>query len=294
MYFIYEGRYSGISIKGRSDEMDLRVRSGFTLIEMLVAIGLTLVLMGAVLTFWSNLTLSRNRLSDNLELQRGVRIFYSNLENDLVCSLVGYGEYGAGIAGNQHGIRLLTRGIDLQGSAGGFSGKVISDLQQVEYRFNTGTGLLDARRSVVGGDSSSSSSSNSGEWFTLAENVGEVRFRYHDGSGWSDDFDSWKKGRLPAAIEVAVWLKRLDVADENEIGADTGAGEGEWGEAADVVGDIYDPFMDDNGTDDITRFPPDRVRVIVVPDGPEYEYGRSFEDVDEFAISDEEEGDSGR
>ena len=72
---------------------------------------------------------------------------------------------------------------------------------------------------------------------TIAEDVSRVRFRYYDGSSWSSSFSSDQRG-LPVAVEVAIWT--------------TGRG---W---RDVEGTTQDAEID----------PPDRRRVICIPDGP--------------------------
>jgi len=72
---------------------------------------------------------------------------------------------------------------------------------------------------------------------TIAENVSRVRFRYYDGSSWSSSFSSDRRG-LPVAVEVAIWI--------------TGRGER----------DVEDT------TQDMDIDPPDRRRVICIPDGP--------------------------
>lgn len=72
---------------------------------------------------------------------------------------------------------------------------------------------------------------------TIAEDVSRVRFRYYDGSSWSSSFSSDRSG-LPVAVEVAIWT----------------AGRGQR-DAEDT-------------TQDLDIKPPDRRRVICIPDGP--------------------------
>ncbi|MBL8761069.1 MAG: hypothetical protein JNL50_07165 [Phycisphaerae bacterium] len=72
---------------------------------------------------------------------------------------------------------------------------------------------------------------------TIGEDVSRVRFRYYDGTLWSSSFSSDRQG-LPVAVEVAIWT--------------TGRGR------RDV----------ENTTQDADIDPPDRRRVICIPDGP--------------------------
>ncbi|MCC6229686.1 MAG: hypothetical protein IT432_10705 [Phycisphaerales bacterium] len=72
---------------------------------------------------------------------------------------------------------------------------------------------------------------------TIGEAVSRVRFRYYNGTSWSSSFSSDRHG-LPVAVEVAIWT----------------AGRGER--------DVEDT------TQDLDIEPPDRRRVICIPDGP--------------------------
>ena len=76
--------------------------------------------------------------------------------------------------------------------------------------------------------------------YTVATGVAALRFRFFDGEGWSDSFDSSKSGTLPVAIEVGVWSASGGAASTGEVGKDIGA---------------------------VMRAP-DRWRLITVPDGP--------------------------
>jgi prepilin-type N-terminal cleavage/methylation domain-containing protein len=74
---------------------------------------------------------------------------------------------------------------------------------------------------------------------TLASPVSLVRFRYFDGKVWTESFDSAAAGGLPGAVVAAVWF---------EGGVEERAGEERPSRG------------------------PDRVRVMVIPDGPAAEW----------------------
>jgi hypothetical protein len=85
--------------------------------------------------------------------------------------------------------------------------------------------------------------------------VGDVRFRYHDGRGWRDRYDSLSADRLPMAIEIAVWF---DVPEDSEAGGDEP-----------FASDELDLEQADDAPEDDAREHrlPDRLRVIIVPGG---------------------------
>ena len=43
--------------------------------------------------------------------------------------------------------------------------------------------------------------------YSLTDTVADLRFRYFDGSVWTEEWDSKKQGRLPRAVEIALVLK---------------------------------------------------------------------------------------
>ncbi|NOG54405.1 MAG: type II secretion system protein [Planctomycetes bacterium] len=294
-------------------------RPGFTLVEMLIAIGLVMVLLGAALSFWAYTSAGVERLSDRMERQHGVRIFLEHLEREITSSLVGYASLGGGVRGDDASIRLLLRGVDVGAAAtgaGGDAAAVERDLQEVTYRFEAGQVRVSTtdggespltpggRNTTVRPDESEGEmmlpdvplgdgtpTAQSGGGGVIAGDIGLIRFRYHDGSNWVDSFDSWAKGRLPAAIEVSVWFHPLPQS-EQDLPAEFGMDQGE----PDAMGDgpsEPDLFGEDEfampGTESELP-PPDLVRLVLVPDGPTYEPGRSFEDVEEGLIEADEPG----
>lgn len=277
---------------------------GVTLIEMLVAIALLSVLLGGVFAFWQNLTAGRDRISTYVRREQAARVFLDRLESQLTCTMVSDARHGSGVVGRPFALRLLTRGVAVDRSpAGEASG--LGDLQVVEYEFDRSANRLRAR---------SGPADDPGPWVVVAEDLGLVRFRYHDGRGWAGSYDAAGRNRLPVAIEVAMWFHPIanDDAGAFGLGSDedllagtgderiggtrrglVGSGSGFGGEAdaaasTDVIGSVTfdDPAVGPTSAPGLEPVPldayealePDRLLVIVVPDAPEYEYGRSFDD----------------
>jgi len=221
--------------------------AGFTLIEVILAIALTMVIAGAAMSLATTLLERRDQINDAAVRDRGVAILMDQVEQDLMGVVAG-GNGGSGFVGTSHEVTLRVRGVTLRHE----------DLIEARYRFVTsGDGALKpgrviARRGVSGTEE------------TLADGVALMRLRYHDGVSWVASYDSSSKRELPWAVEIAVWL-----GDPAEF-ADDAAGGGVDGDVMDN-GDARDrdegaSVGGDLGADVIVR-PPDRVRVILVPDG---------------------------
>ena len=133
-------------------------------------------------------------------------------------------------------------------------------MQASEYQFDSG--VFKARRWNIGGSTP--------ELETVCDHVEAVRVRYFDGKEWKASFDSLSAGALPVAVEVAVWFG-TPKKDENAAGpaarpAKSGGTKGAKTEP-DATSDEGAPAKQDAAAALPSR-EPDRLRVIVVPDGP--------------------------
>jgi hypothetical protein len=238
-------------------------RRGFTLLEVVLALSLAILLLGSSMTFLWELADRRSTLARGSRDLHAGAILIERLEADLSAGLVGDPGIGAGITGTATKLRLLTRGVWLAPEAGGKAGgEGEGDLQATEYEFDPSSGRITGRRGVV----KPGSSSISGPMELISDRVERVRFRYFDGKEWVETFDSLAKGELPVAIEVAVWFTALknDTAPATETPASETAPE----DGASVGDDNPAGVKMDAETTE-RRWPaPDRLRVIIVPDGP--------------------------
>lgn len=222
-----------------------RIRArGFSLVEVLVAIALLILLAAAMSAFTWRLVERRARLTAEADRQRDVGALFTHIETDLLTSVAGDGGQ-AGISGDGAGLKLLTRGVGL---VAGDAGPDVGDLQGCEYRFAggrvTGKRWKGAKADAALGED------------VIVAGVGRVRFRYFDERAWHESFDSVKAGRLPAAVEVAVWFDAPPALTRTEDPAPSPAGGGSGDEGAEAAQEEAWPSAD-------------RVRVIVVPDGPD-------------------------
>ncbi len=217
---------------------------GFTLIEVLVAVGLVGALAVGFLSFLDGASARRAAMEKESGRQRAVGALTEALETD-VLTCVAQGPRGApGIVGSVSGLTILARGSPAPGVASSRS-ESVGDLQRAEYRYEGG-GVSLRRADAV--------SSSADRQAVLGRDIGLVRFRYLAGREWVSAFDSAQAGRLPAAIEVAVWFD-VPLPPSQATGLSPSS------ESA--------PTWDAEAEADLP--PADRVRVIAVPEAAEGE-----------------------
>ena len=251
--------------------MHPRRRRAFSLFEALLALALIASLSGVVFTFLFNLGRQRTALDAEASSLQGAEALFDAVETDLNAAIAGDAAAGAGVVGDETSLRLLTRQVAPPMPGAGVP--LAADLQGVSYTFDQQTGEIEARRwSEI--DRSTEASS------IIATNVERVRLRYFDGRSWSASFSSLSDGGLPVAIELAIWfggssgaVGGLDAAsagraprqDPDAIGAfdpdDPTAGL--WG---DPMAEGFEEQLPEETGEPLP--PPDRVRTIVIPDGP--------------------------
>lgn len=199
----------------------------------MLSLGILVVLAGTLMGFLWNLLDRRDSIDRLATQQQGAGALIERIESDLLCGLAGQGG-AAGIKGMEASLTLLTRGVWMPERAAktGVSG----DLQGSEFVFDRSSGAVRARRW--------SGAEASGESENICDKVELLRFRYYDGKQWAGSFDSLAKGQLPVGIEVAVWFGEPASEQEDPISTVPPQARG------------------------LPERDPDRVRLVIVPDGP--------------------------
>jgi prepilin-type N-terminal cleavage/methylation domain-containing protein len=228
-------------------------RRGFTLLEVLVAIALISMLLGSLFAFLHDLLQSRSRALDYTAHQLAAATLIGRVEAELASCIVGDDTSGPGVKGDAASLSILSRGVAVHLAEDGLESGVLGDLQQSEYRFVDEAGEIEVRRMTPWAQPAPD--------FVSIGPVYRLRFRFHDGTAWSDSFDSLAEGRLPQAVEVAVWYHRWPGEQETQPEAlaerltfDTTGGfdDAAFAQQSDI--ELFDEPR------------PDRFRVIVIPD----------------------------
>ena len=141
---------------------------GLTLLETLVAISILGGLLFVAASLVRDLGDSRRRTQDRMRRVEG----------------------GSGIVGDSTRLRATGSGVSVRRLAGGAALSPLVDRSTIELR-------LDDSGLVIDEDGEDSS--------TIVPDLKVVRFRYHDGSTWRDEWDSGVDG-LPVAVEARLWF----------------------------------------------------------------------------------------
>lgn len=204
-------------------------RRGFTLIETLLAVAMLGALTISLFSFLVNTSRTRDRVLRFTSVESGATLFFDRLEDDLATCAAGSPTLGSGILGTSDSLQILARRVVIEDGAVHPASRTTSVYQH------------DAdNNALVTIDPGAS------EPETLVPGVARVRFRYHDGSAWLEAFDCSERG-LPTAVEASLWFGEPEVQPESDA-----------------------PFSptDPEFSEPIRDTPPDRVRIIVVPDAP--------------------------
>jgi type II secretory pathway component PulJ len=244
---------------------------GFTLLEALIAIALIMALVGAMFGFLFDMFAVRASVLAHFQQQQAAAVLIRQLDADLTTSLVGDTHNGPGLVGDSVHLRILTRGVMTKFAERGVDNPdAFGDLQVAEYRFDPATNRLEGRRysAMRGGRSSNSPPP---EPFEPAGGiVHKLRFRYHDGATWRPSFNTLDQGRLPAAVELAIWTSPLprSSASLDFGGAPLPAAGGEDQALSQRPGAlaVESAAGMDQSSDNTNLPPPDRIRIFTIPD----------------------------
>lgn len=206
-------------------------RRGIMLVEVLLGLALMLVLSAGLFGYVWGLLDKRDRLVEVAARQAAAAVIFEELENSLTATFAADASGRPGVKGGGTSVAVRCRGVMTRNAPGGEGD--LGDLVGTEVRFESGT--LSARRF----------GRREGEFEVISAGVERLRLRYYNGSEWLEEFDSAAAGDLPVALEAAVWFGDAPAA---------GGGPGEELDEELAAGELLRA--------------PDRVRVMIVPDGP--------------------------
>jgi type II secretory pathway component PulJ len=218
----------------RSDRSPRRRRrgprraGGFTLFEILVSVGLFGLLVFAMSSFLGDARRVRTRVAADVERNLAVAAMVGELGKAVATCVAADG--GRGVRGAATSIEVAFAGVPAWKVASPEPQAALGPMDTFSLRFDEDDGRVEIGR-------------DGGAATRTAIAFEAVRFRFLDGDGWVEEFDSTELGRLPRAVELSIWF----------AGRDPVAVERPEFDAAD-------------GASPVPARPADRRRIFAVPD----------------------------
>jgi type II secretory pathway pseudopilin PulG len=210
-----------------------RKRRAFTLIEVVLAIAITIGMLGVVLYFYQQASHLRLEMLEQAESISAARLVMDRLTTELRCASA-HGTEEKGLIGSSDSISFTSRtGPQFVSWSGDESGAVPpeSDLVRIRYALAGGlqrwqeplvaflqpepTGPLTITGEDLSDEPSEEELDSNGADPLLTEHIRYLRFRYWNGAAWQEQWTSWS---LPKGIEVSVGREPLpeDLEEEEE------------------------------------------------------------------------------
>ncbi len=197
-------------------------RAAFTLLEVVLAIVIAVGLLTAVLLFYRQAATLRGDILGRTEELSAVRLVMDRIASELRTLPASAGEGARLLQGDSHSLRIVRVAVPSRTSwRGGSLGRVAAaetDLLEVVYSLSSETnapGILREERAhtrkaavstllVADPENLSTNLAVNASAPPLTETIRHLRFRYFDGSGWSD---SWERTSPPLGVEISLGLE---------------------------------------------------------------------------------------
>ena len=164
---------------------------GFTILEVMLSLAILIALLTVMSTVVGGVAMSRQRTSERTARDQGVTAAFELLAAALDTCVANDGRGGGGVRGDLLELQLVASRVPARRLEGNSStGSPLADRDAIEF-------MLDGRDLVLRDVGESRQS-------VLVEDVVAIRFRYHDGDAWLEQWNSSVSG-LPRAVELAVW-----------------------------------------------------------------------------------------
>ncbi len=162
---------------------------GFTLLETLLAIGLIGATLAVAVSLLGDVADARDRIEDRLRRAEGATLVLDLLADRVATATLTAIDGTTGLSGDALSLRVTGCGVT--------SIRLLPDAAR--------SPLLDRSTLEVAWQGGGLSLRDDGAaWSALAPDLFAVRFRYHDGTDWREDWNGDRDG-LPYALEVAIW-----------------------------------------------------------------------------------------
>ncbi|NQU76414.1 MAG: hypothetical protein HQ546_08900 [Planctomycetes bacterium] len=200
-------------------------RNAFTLVEVVLAVGLALGLMGAALGLYNHIASLRKNVLAELDRTAMCRSVMDRITDELRCAMI-YPFLQAGLEGDAGRVRFIS--ATLPGAAAwavrsgrdepvpaehdvewiGYRLRIVEDEQgqeRIDGLERTCQKLLTAMAAEEGKQIRAE---------LVAPSIRFLRLRFYDGTGW---IESWTGGDLPMAVEITLGTgsvpEKMDVED---------------------------------------------------------------------------------
>ncbi len=172
--------------------------NAMTLLEVLLAISIATMLLGAIGKFAFDMAAARSRLAVEATRASCAEAIFTALDRAMETAVVEDAEQSSGIVGSESS--LCVRSNALQLPTPGVGSERAPGCTATQVRFVGGRVTLDLGRGAT----------------ELDAPVRAFRLRYLLRDGWRDAFDSRVDGGFPVAIEASLWFAPTADRDSSE------------------------------------------------------------------------------
>ncbi|MFO8009164.1 MAG: type II secretion system protein GspJ [Candidatus Brocadiia bacterium] len=188
-------------------------RTGFTLIEVLIAMGTTAMIMTIAWITYAGASASAARCRALNGTQQQARALLAMMAREVRCAYVPPAtaspeteQEDPALAGADGALTVLTGGAPPE------PGTPRVGLYRVEYRFEGASGVLRrSQASLVGG---AGAGADGTACPMLAQGVAALELSFYDGEDWQSEWDSNEEQALPRAVAIELTLASEDGRDK--------------------------------------------------------------------------------
>ena len=213
----------------------MRARSGFTLLELMAALGLGLVVLAAAYHLMFQTIFAAAEGEKVVVESQLARSLLNLMAADLRGALPGEGDQQANFSGTANRVSLCTARVRAQTGAGDLPAFHSADIVTVTYSTSGGgegtaaaVKLVREQRPAVqeGASADELDAPDAGAPVdpirrVLADTLAGVGLRYSDGGAWREDWDSRRDGGPPKAVEIVLAFVDATPADPDQAETDS-------------------------------------------------------------------------
>lgn len=187
-------------------QLTIASRSGFTLIEVVIAVALLSLILSSVYGIFTTISATEQRLQSESDLYHQSRVIFDRLGRELSGSyLATSNERSAFRASNENRddtyLAFTSTSAIIQGAAP--SGLVRLRYELSTERNETVSRLLRSSVPLFVPDDPQKGQ-------RLSSQIKQLQWRFYDGNDWQEDWDSSQSNTLPQTVEISMTLMNND------------------------------------------------------------------------------------